>query len=79
MSRIPPVHWKQLKCIFEKDGFTFAHKKHKKGSHWVGSKPGVARAVVVPEYDEIVWDIIHSNMRTAGMSRERYLELLAQC
>lgn len=76
MSRIPPVHWKQLKCIFEKDGFTFTKKR---GSHWIGTKEGVARPVVVPEYDEIVLDIIHSNMRTAGMSRERFLELLARC
>jgi hypothetical protein len=42
----------------------------------VGEKPGVPRPVVIPEYREIALDIIRANMRTAGMSRERYLELL---
>ena len=60
----------------ELDGFVF---KKEKGSHWVGEKRGVARPVVIPEYDEIGLDIIRSNMRTAGMSRERYLELLRNC
>jgi hypothetical protein len=27
-------------------------------------------------YDEVDDDIIHTNMRTAGMSRDRYFELL---
>jgi hypothetical protein len=32
--------------------------------------------VVIPEYDEIDIDIIKSNMRTVGMSREEYFALL---
>jgi hypothetical protein len=36
----------------------------------------VLRPVVIPEYREIARDIIRANMRTVGMSRERYLELL---
>jgi hypothetical protein len=59
--------------VFELDGFVF-HKG--KGDHWVGEKPGVARPIVIPEYSEIGLDIIRSNMRTATMSRERYLKLL---
>lgn len=39
-------------------------------------KPGVLRPVIIPKYREIGLDIIKSNMRTAGMSRDRYLELL---
>jgi hypothetical protein len=35
--------------------------------------------VIVPEYDEVGLDIIKANMRTAGMSRERFLELLRRC
>ena len=74
--RITPISWRQLRCVFELDGFVF---KKGKGSHWVGEKRGVERPVVVPEYDEIGLDIIRSNMRTAGMSRERYRELLRNC
>lgn len=77
MNRITPVHWRTLICVFEQDGFLF--KKRSKGSHWIGEKPGVARPLVIPEYDEVRVPIIHSNLRTAGMSRERYFELLARC
>jgi hypothetical protein len=35
--------------------------------------------VIVPEYDEVGLDTITANMRTAGMSRQRVLELLRQC
>jgi len=38
--------------------------------------PGVKRAVVIPEYEEIDVDIIKNNMRTVGMTREQYFELL---
>jgi hypothetical protein len=38
--------------------------------------PGAKRAVVIPEYEEIDIDIIKNNMRTVGMSREEYFELL---
>ena len=34
------------------------------------------RAVVIPEYDEIDVEIIKNNMRTVGMTREQYFELL---
>jgi hypothetical protein len=38
--------------------------------------PGAKRAVVIPEYDEIEVEIIKNNMRTVGMTREQYFELL---
>ncbi len=76
MTRIHPVSWRQLRCVFELDGFVF---RKGRGDHWVGEKAGVARPVVIPEYSEIALDIIRANMRTAGMSRGRYLALLAKC
>jgi predicted RNA binding protein YcfA (HicA-like mRNA interferase family) len=76
VSRIPPLDWKRLKAVFEKDGFRFSKRSGKGTSHWIGTKPGVPRPLVIPEYPEIAHDIIHANMRTAGMSRERFLDLL---
>jgi predicted RNA binding protein YcfA (HicA-like mRNA interferase family) len=76
MSRIVPLSWKRLRCVFERDGFRF---RRGDGSHWVGEKAGVNRSVVIPEYDEVGLDIIHGNMRTAKMSRERFLKLLSEC
>jgi len=59
--------------IFEHFGCSYTRKK---GSHHVLAYSGAKRAVVIPEYDEIDIDIIKSNMRTVGMSREEYFELL---
>jgi len=44
----------------------------------VFTKAGVLRPVVVPKYAAVPVFIIKNNLRTAGMSRERYLELLEQ-
>ena len=73
MSRLAPTDWRTLVRIFEADGFT---RDRTTGSHVVLSKPGIARPVIIPKYAGVGLDIIRSNMRTAGMSRERYLELL---
>ena len=43
------------------------------------TKPGVLRPIVVPKYKNIPVFIIKNNLRSAGMSRERYFELLAHC
>ncbi len=41
-------------------------------------KPGLARPVVIPKYASIPVFVIKNNLRTAGISRERYLELLGK-
>ena len=76
MPRITPVHWKVLECIFEKDDFVFERQQ---GDHRCYVKKGILRPIVIPTYREVDQDIIHSNMRTAKMSRKRYFELLKEC
>jgi predicted RNA binding protein YcfA (HicA-like mRNA interferase family) len=76
MPRITPIHWKVLECIFLKDGFVLERQG---GDHRSYSKPGIARPVVIPTYKELDLDIITANMRTAGMTRRRYFELLKLC
>ncbi len=76
MSRLTPVKWKILECIFLKDGFVFERQE---GSHRSYSKKGVLRPVIIPTYPEVDVHIIRGNMRTANMSRERYFQLLEQC
>ena len=73
MPRLVPTSWKVLKAVFEADNFTLERQT---GSHLVYSKAGILRPVIIPKYDEVGLDIIKRNMRTAGMSRERYFELL---
>ncbi|MBF0227943.1 MAG: type II toxin-antitoxin system HicA family toxin [Desulfobacterales bacterium] len=76
MPRIAPVHWKVLECIFLKAGFIF---KGQTGSHRRYLKAGCIRPVVIPAHDVIRQDIIMSNLRTAGMSRDDYFKFLAFC
>jgi len=73
MPKLKPVDYKTLIKIFEADGFALARKK---GSHRAMVKEGIARPVIIPCYDEVGLDIIKNCMNTAGMSRERYFELL---
>jgi len=42
------------------------------------TKPGVLRPVVIPKYAAVPVFIIKNNLRTSGMSRERFFELLGQ-
>jgi predicted RNA binding protein YcfA (HicA-like mRNA interferase family) len=73
MSRITPVDYKTLLKIFQLFGCQY---KRKEGSHYILTYPGAKRAVVIPEYDEIDVEIIKNNMRTVGMTREQYFDLL---
>jgi predicted RNA binding protein YcfA (HicA-like mRNA interferase family) len=74
MSRkLNPVSHKLLRKVFEADGFRLVREQ---GDHMVFSKPGVIRPVVIPRYDAVPVFIIKNNLRSGGMSRERYFELL---
>ena len=75
MPRITPLNWKILVRIFELYGCIY---KRKKGSHHILVYTGAKRAVVIPEYDEIDVEIIKNNMRTVGMTREEYFDLLKE-
>jgi len=75
MPRITPVDWRTLVRVFELYGCKY---KRKKGSHHILICPEAKRAVVIPEYGEIDVMIIRNNMRTAGMKREEYFDLLEQ-
>ena len=72
MSKVAPTDWRTLVKVFEAAGF---RADRTAGSHVIMTKPGVARPLVVPKYPEVGRDIILSNLRTAGMSRNRYLQL----
>lgn len=73
MSRITPTDYKTLLKIFQLFGCMY---KRKKGSHHILNYPGAKRAIVIPEYEEIDIEIIKNNMRTVGMTREQYVDLL---
>lgn len=71
-----PVHWKKLKCVFEKVGFKLDRIE---GDHMILIKPKVKRPIVIQRIPQIDVALIKSNMRTAGISREEYFKLLKKC
>ena len=73
MPRLTPVHWRLLEKVFLTVGFRFARQE---GSHRSYVKAGVSRPLVIPTYDEVPVAIIRNNLKTAGISREEYLNLL---
>ena len=73
MARITPVDYKTLLKVFQIFGCQY---KRKEGSHHILIYTTAKRAIVIPEYDEIDVEIIKNNMRTVGMTREQYFELL---
>jgi predicted RNA binding protein YcfA (HicA-like mRNA interferase family) len=76
MPKLSPLSYKLLACVFERDGFKCVRED---GDHMIFTKAGVLRPVVVPKYRSIPIFIIKNDLRTAGMSRDRYFELLGQC
>jgi predicted RNA binding protein YcfA (HicA-like mRNA interferase family) len=75
MPRFSPVSYKKLVEVFEAEGFTCARTE---GDHMVFVKRGVPRPVIVPKYAAVPVFIIKNNLKTGGISRDRYFELLGQ-
>ena len=73
MPQIVAVPYQQLIKVFERDGFSFARQT---GDHLIYTKPGVKRPLVIPAYKAVPVFIIKNLIRTSGISRERYFELL---
>jgi predicted RNA binding protein YcfA (HicA-like mRNA interferase family) len=75
MPKLSPVPYKTLAKVFEVEGFRCVRIE---GDHMVFTKPGILRPVVIPKAASVPVFVIKNNFRTAGISRERYLELLGQ-
>jgi predicted RNA binding protein YcfA (HicA-like mRNA interferase family) len=73
MPTLRPIDYRTLAEVFEQDGFTFNRQR---GDHLIYTKTGTIRPLVIPMYKEIPVFIIKNLLRTAGMTRERYFELL---
>jgi predicted RNA binding protein YcfA (HicA-like mRNA interferase family) len=72
--RITPIHYAKLIQVFELEGFKI---KRQKGDHIVMTKPGVKRPVVIKiSPHKVPVTHIRTNLTTAGLSREKYFDLL---
>jgi predicted RNA binding protein YcfA (HicA-like mRNA interferase family) len=75
MPKLSPVSYKQLVRVFEAEGFV---RVRTEGDHMVFTKSGVIRPVVIPKSNAVPVFVIKNNLRTAGISRDRYFELLGR-
>lgn len=74
MPKIIPLNYKKLVQVFEAEGFTISRTK---GDHISMTKPGIKRPLVIKTSPRnVVVTHIRTNLTTAGISRERYFELL---
>lgn len=74
MPKIVPLDYRKLVQIFEADGFILSRTK---GDHISMTKPGVIRPVVIKTSPrKVAVTHIRTNLTTAGISRDRYFELL---
>jgi predicted RNA binding protein YcfA (HicA-like mRNA interferase family) len=76
MPKFTPVDWRTLEKIFIAAGFRFDRQE---GSHRAYVKAGVSRPVIIPAYKEVPVFVIRNNLKTAGLSRDQYFELLVSC
>jgi predicted RNA binding protein YcfA (HicA-like mRNA interferase family) len=72
--KLVPVDYRTLIQVFERVGFAVSRQK---GDHISMTKPGVFRPLVIKTSPrKVPVAHIRTNMTTAGMSRERFFELL---
>jgi predicted RNA binding protein YcfA (HicA-like mRNA interferase family) len=75
-KKITPIHYQDLIRVFERSGFTIQRKK---GDHIIMTKKGIKRPLVIKTSPRLVpVTHIRTNMTTAGLSRERYFQLLGE-
>ena len=76
MSRLTPLDWERVVCAFLRLVYRRAGQK---GSHIKLERPGTARPLIIPRYDQVGIDIISGLIRTAGNDRDTFLDLLKRC
>jgi predicted RNA binding protein YcfA (HicA-like mRNA interferase family) len=68
-----PIDWKELKKLCESEGCVFDRQK---GDHYIMTKAGLARPVVIPRKNGLKEDIVLSVGRTLGLKRKEILARL---
>ena len=62
-----PVDWDELARICEAEGYKF---RRMKGDHYIMTKPGMTRPVVIPKKRGLKEDIVLGVGRTIGLDRK---------
>lgn len=69
------VSWRELRDVAKLAGCV---EERTKGDHLIMSRSGMARPVVIKMDLELGEDIVRSNMRTLGLDRKQFEQLLNQ-
>ncbi|OGI06753.1 MAG: hypothetical protein A3I68_08400 [Candidatus Melainabacteria bacterium RIFCSPLOWO2_02_FULL_35_15] len=73
-KKIPSIPARDLIKVFEKLGFTFSRQT---GSHVQMTKPG-KRTIVIQVSNNVPIHHILANIKSAGITKEQFLDLLEQ-
>ncbi len=73
MDKVGKVSWKRFEKFLLAVGCEF---KSQEGSHRKYHKPGLLRPVIIPCDAQLPQFIISNNLRTLGISREQFAEML---
>jgi len=65
---VRPIDWKELVKLCESEG---CKRDREKGDHYIMTKPGMARPVVIPKKKGLKEDIVLSVARTLGLNRKQ--------
>ena len=69
-----PVDWKELASLCEREGCKFDRQK---GDHYIMTKPGLARPIVIPKKKDLSENITLSVGRTLGLNKKQLEQKLA--
>jgi predicted RNA binding protein YcfA (HicA-like mRNA interferase family) len=75
MDKVGRVDWKRFEKFLLKIGCEF---KGQEGSHRKYKKEGILRPIIVPCVDDLAPFIIANNLRTLGIPKKVYLEMIAR-
>ena len=64
---MPPTDWRKLVKLCEGEGCLLDRER---GDHYIMTKPGLARPVVIPKKKDLSEDIVLSVGRTLGLTRK---------
>jgi predicted RNA binding protein YcfA (HicA-like mRNA interferase family) len=72
---VRPVDWKELVGICKSEGCSFDRER---GDHYIMTKPGMSRPVVIPRKSDLSKDIVLGIARTIKLDKKKLKQYLVQ-
>jgi len=74
MPRLPRMSGREAVAAFERAGFQV---RRRRGSHIIMTRPGFPETLSIPDHRELKTGTLRALIRKAGLTVERFNELLA--